>query len=452
MKKQKKHIISQIIEGSIAQELEIEPGDELVSINDQPVGDILDYRYLCNEEYLVVVIRKPDGEEWELEIEKEFEEDLGMEFENGMMDDYHSCHNKCIFCFIDQMPAGMRDTLYFKDDDSRLSFLQGNYITLTNLKEEDIQQIIKYHLSPINISFQTMNPQLRCKMLNNRFAGEALKKVDRFIEAGIEMNGQIVLCKGVNDGAELEYTIEQLTRYLPNLTSVSVVPVGLTKFRDGLYPLEPFTKEDAIQVLDTIHKWQNRIMKEHHTHMIHASDEWYILAERELPQEDNYDGYPQLENGVGMIRLFLNEVKDELAEHKGDDRAHTVSVATGLLAEPYIRQAAEEVKSIYPNITVQVYPITNYFFGEKITVAGLLTGQDLSEQQREKNLGERLFLSCNVLRDGETVFLDDMTVEELENTLQTPIGIVKSDGKDFVHAILLEDISFGRDKQPYEVK
>lgn len=452
MKKQKKHIISHIIDGSIAQELEIEPGDELVSINDQPVGDILDYRYLCNEEYLVVVIRKPDGEEWELEIEKEFEEDLGMEFENGMMDDYHSCHNKCIFCFIDQMPAGMRDTLYFKDDDSRLSFLQGNYITLTNLKEEDIQQIIKYHLSPINISFQTMNPQLRCKMLNNRFAGEALKKVDRFIEAGIEMNGQIVLCKGVNDGAELEYTIEQLTRYLPNLTSVSVVPVGLTKFRDGLYPLEPFTKEDAIQVLETIHKWQNRIIKEHHTHMIHASDEWYILAERDLPQEDNYDGYPQLENGVGMIRLFLNEVTEELTGREGDDRAHTVSVATGLLAEPYIRQAAEEVKAIYPNITVQVYPITNYFFGEKITVAGLLTGQDLSKQLREKDLGERLFLSCNVLRDGETVFLDDMTVEELENTLQTPIGIVKSDGKDFVHAILLEDISSGRDKQPYEVK
>lgn len=448
----KKHIISHIIDGSIAQELEMEPGDELVSINDQPVGDILDYRYLCNEEYLVVVIRKANGEEWELEIEKEFEEDLGIEFENGMMDDYHSCHNKCIFCFIDQMPAGMRDTLYFKDDDSRLSFLQGNYITLTNLKEEDIQQIIRYHLSPMNISFQTMNPQLRCKMLNNRFAGQALKNVDRFIEAGIEINGQIVLCKGINDGAELEYTIEQLTRYLPNLTSVSVVPVGLTKFRDGLYPLEPFTKEDAIQVLDTIHKWQDRIMKEYHTHMLHASDEWYILAERDLPQEDNYDGYPQLENGVGMIRLFLNEVKEELAGCEGDDRTHTVSIATGVLAEPYIRRAAEEIKAIYPNITVLVYPITNCFFGENITVAGLLTGQDLSEQLRKKVLGERLFLSCNLLREGETVFLDDMTVEELENTLQTPIGIVKSDGKDFVHAVILEDISSGRDKQPYEVK
>ena len=451
MKKQK-HIISRIIEGSIAEEMEIEPGDELVSINDQPVGDILDYRYLCNEEYLVVVIRKPDGEEWELEIEKEFEEDLGMEFENGMMDDYHSCHNKCIFCFIDQMPPGMRDTLYFKDDDSRLSFLQGNYITLTNLKEEDIQQIIKYHLSPINISFQTMNPELRCKMLNNRFAGEALKKVDRFIEAGIEINGQIVLCKGINDGAELEYTIEQLTRYLPNLTSVSVVPVGLTKFREGLYPLEPFQKEDAIKVLDTIHKWQNHIMEEYHTHMIHASDEWYILAERELPEEENYDGYPQLENGVGMIRLFLNEVKEELALRIGDNRSHTVSIATGLLAEPYIRQAAELICRKYPNVTVQVYPIVNRFFGEKITVAGLLTGQDLKDQLTGEILGEQLFLSENVLRDGENVFLDDMTTTELENALQTKIGIVKSDGKDFVHAILLEERSSGREKQPYEVK
>ena len=448
----KKHIISHIINGSIAEEMEIEPGDELVSINDQPVGDILDYRYLCNEEYLTVVIRKQDGEEWELEIEKEFEEDLGMEFENGMMDDYHSCHNKCIFCFIDQMPPGMRDTLYFKDDDSRLSFLQGNYITLTNLKEEDIQQIIQYHLSPINISFQTMNPQLRCKMLHNRFAGESLKKVDRFIEAGIEINGQIVLCKGINDGKELEYTIEQLTRYLPNLTSVSVVPVGLTKFRDGLYPLEPFNKEDAMEVLDTIHKWQNRIMKEHHTHMIHASDEWYILAERELPEEDNYDGYPQLENGVGMIRLFLTEVAEALALLEGDDRHHTVSVATGLLAEPYIRQAAAKIQVQFPNITVHVYPIINKFFGEKITVAGLLTGQDLKEQLTGKELGEQLFLSCNVLRDGEDVFLDDMTTTELENALQTKIGIIKSDGKDFVHAILLDELSTGREKQPYEVK
>ena len=297
-----------------------------------------------------------------------------------------------------------------------------------------------------------MNPQLRCQMLNNRFAGESLKKVDRFVEAGIELNGQIVLCKGVNDGAELEYTIEQLTRYLPNLVSVSVVPVGLTRYRDGLYPLEPFEKEDAIEVLDIIHKWQERIMEKYHTHMIHASDEWYLLAGRELPEEDNYDGYPQLENGVGMIRLFMNEVKEELAHRKGDDRCHMVSIATGLLACDYIRWAAEEVRTLYPNVTVRVYPIKNDFFGEKITVAGLLTGQDLEAQLKGKELGERLFLSSNVLRDGENVFLDDMTVEDLELSLQTKTGIVKSDGKDFVHAILLEDISSGREKQPYEVK
>ena len=270
----KKHTVSKVAEGSIAWEMEIEPGDELVSINDSRVGDILDYRYLCNEEFLTVVIRKKNGEEWELEIEKEFEEDLGLEFENGMMDDYRSCHNKCIFCFIDQMPPGMRDTLYFKDDDSRLSFLQGNYVTLTNLKEEDMAQIIKYHLSPINISFQTMNPQLRCRMLNNRFAGDSLKKVDTLVEAGIELNGQIVLCKGINDGKELDDSIAKLAEYLPALARVSVVPVGLTRFREGLYPLEPFTKEDAGKVLDQIHGWQDKIFRERGTHFIHASDEW----------------------------------------------------------------------------------------------------------------------------------------------------------------------------------
>lgn len=452
-KKEKQHIVSKVITGSIAEELEIEPGDVLVNINGTEVGDILDYRFLCNEEYLTVLIRKPDGEEWELEIEKEFEEDLGMEFENGMMDNYHSCRNKCIFCFIDQMPKGMRDTLYFKDDDSRLSFLQGNYITLTNLDEHDMDQIIRYHLSPINISFQTMNPTLRCQMLNNRFAGDALKKVDRFVEAGIELNGQIVLCKGVNDGEELEYSIEQLTRYLPNLTSVSVVPVGLSKYRDGLYPLEPFTKEEAKKVLQTIHSWQERIYREYGTHFIHAGDEWYLLAEEPIPQAESYDGYLQLENGVGMIRLFMDEVEEEVQSCIGDAREHEIAVATGVLAAPYIKEAAEKIKSKYPNITVHVYTIKNQFFGEQITVAGLLTGQDLQAQLTGKTLGERLLISSNLLRSGEHVFLDDVTVEELSGALQTEFSIVKSSGRDFVRAVLLEpecDDSVGA--QPYEVK
>lgn len=451
--KKNQHVVSKIIPGSIAEELEIEPGDILLNINGNEVGDILDYHYLCNEEFLTVLIRKADGEEWELEIEKEFEEDLGMEFENGMMDEYHSCRNKCIFCFIDQMPPGMRETLYFKDDDSRLSFLQGNYITLTNLSEHDMEQIIKYHLSPINISFQTMNPELRCKMLNNRFAGEALKKVDRLVDAGIELNGQIVLCKGVNDGEELDYSIEQLTKFIPKLVSVSVVPVGLTKFREGLYPLEPFTKEEAKKVLETIHSWQKRLYEKYGSHFIHAGDEWYLLAEEEIPSEESYDGYLQLENGVGMIRLFIEETQEELENCSGDERCHEISVATGELAAPYIKNVVEKLNEKYPNIKVHIYTIRNDFFGERITVAGLLTGQDLIAQLTDKNLGQKLLLSSNLLRSGECVFLDDVTVEEVERALQTGVSIVKSSGRDFVHAVLLEEQTLeGGYAQPYEVK
>ena len=288
------HIIKDIEPGSIAEELGLEPGDKLLRINNNVIEDVFDYHYYVNDEELVLLVCKADGEEWELEIEKDYEEDLGIVFEQGLMDEYRSCRNNCIFCFIDQMPKGMRDTLYFKDDDSRLSFLQGNYVTLTNMSDHDIERIIKYHLGPINVSFQTTNPELRCKMLHNRFAGEALKKVDRLYEGGIQMNGQIVLCKGVNDGEELERSIRDLSKYLPLLESVSVVPVGLTKYRDGLYPLEPFTKEDAIRVIDTIEKWQKVFYEEYGLHFIHAGDEWYIKAEREMPEEMQYDGYLQL--------------------------------------------------------------------------------------------------------------------------------------------------------------
>ncbi len=436
MKKRKEHVIKSIEPGSIAEELELEPGDVLVAVNGQPVGDVFDYHYLINEEYLEILIRKPGGEEWELEIEKEYEDDLGIEFENGMMDDYRSCSNKCIFCFIDQLPKGMRDTLYFKDDDSRLSFLQGNYVTLTNMSEEDIQRIITYRMEPINISFQAMHPKLRCEMLHNRFAGDALKKVDRFYEAGIIMNGQIVLCKGVNDGKELEYSIEQLVKYLPYLKSVSVVPVGLTRYRDGLYPLTPFTKEDAREVLSLIHSWQERLYKEYGNHFIHAGDEWYLLAEEEIPSEESYDGYQQLENGVGMIRLLRDEVREELAALPGDDRDRHVTIATGELAAPILADLGEEVKEKFPKLCLQVKAVKNEFFGGKITVAGLLTGQDLKQQLAGLNLGEELLLTEHMMKSGERVFLDDMTVEELEDALQVPITIVKSDGKSFVDAVL----------------
>jgi len=433
----KKHIISRVIEGSIAQEMGLEPGDAIVKINQEEIEDIFDYQYYLQDEYIEVTVFTKDGEECVLEIEKEYSEDLGVEFENGLMDDYKSCHNKCIFCFIDQMPKGMRETLYFKDDDSRLSFLQGNYVTLTNMSDKDVERIIKYHLSPINISFQTTNPELRCMMLHNRFAGEALKKVDLLYDAGITMNGQIVLCKGVNDREELTRSIEDLTKYLPYLESVSVVPVGLSKYRDGLYPLEPFTKEDAELVIDEIEAWQEKLFTTHGLHFVHASDEWYILAQRELPEEERYDGYLQLENGVGMLRLMLNEFEDGMKHLKRTKNiTRDISLATGKLAYPYIQKMSDTIMKEFPNMHIRVYPITNEFFGEYITVSGLLTGQDIMKQLEGKPLGSVLLLPENVLRSGEQVFLDDYTVSDLERTLQVPVDIVKSSGYDFLEKIL----------------
>ncbi|MBD5544270.1 MAG: DUF512 domain-containing protein [Lachnospiraceae bacterium] len=452
--KQKGHIIKSVEAGSIGEEVGIEPGDSLLAVNQEEPEDIFDYQFMIQEEYLEILIEKnrahygtkEEPEQWILEIEKEEWEDLGIEFENGLMDEYRSCHNKCIFCFIDQMPKGMRETLYFKDDDSRLSFLQGNYVTLTNMSDKDLDKIIKYHLSPINISFQTMNPELRCKMLHNRFAGEALKKVDRLYEAGITLNGQIVLCKGVNDGKELEYSIKELTRYLPNLESVSVVPVGLSKYREGLYPLEPFTREDAVKVLEMIHRWQEKVYGEYGMHFIHASDEWYILAGEEMPPAGNYDGYLQLENGVGMIRLMMDEFYQSIEDYqlavankkekdRTDEIEKTISMATGKLAYPFIKEIAEGLMKLFPKVDIRVYQIENEFFGEMITVSGLLTGQDLKKQLTGKVLGEKLWLPQNMLRSGETVFLDDFTLEELETALQVPIDIVKSSGYEFLQLI-----------------
>ena len=432
--------MSGIVPGSIAEELGIESGDKLLAVDGHEIEDIFDYQFYIEDEQILLLIEKPDGEQWELEIEKEADEDLGIEFGQGLMDEYRSCYNKCIFCFIDQMPKGMRDTLYFKDDDSRLSFLQGNYVTLTNMSDHDIERIIRYRLEPINISFQTTNPELRCRMLHNRFAGEALKKVDTLYQGGIEMNGQIVLCKGVNDGDELERSIRDLTSYLPLLKSVSVVPVGLTKFREGLYPLEPFTKEDAREVLDVIHRWQERIYQEYGIHFIHAGDEWYLLAEEDVPEEERYDGYLQLENGVGMLRLLFNEFAEGFEALTGDDRRDELSIATGKLAYPYLCKMAEKITEKFPGVRVHVYCIRNDFFGERITVSGLITGQDLVVQLKEKELGSRLLIPCNMLKTDEDVFLDDFTVEQVSDALQVPLHIVKSSGQDLIDSILNSDI------------
>ena len=448
-KKQAGHLIKDILPGSIAQELELMPGDRVIAINGQEIEDIFDYQFLTEDTYIEVLIENSQGEQWMAEVDKDEDDDLGIVFDNGLMDEYRTCHNKCIFCFIDQMPKGMRETLYFKDDDSRLSFLQGNYVTLTNMSNHDIDRIIQYHLSPINISFQTMNPALRCKMLNNRFAGEALKKADRLYEAGITMNGQIVLCKGVNDGEELVFSIRELMKYIPYLESVSVVPVGLSKYREGLYPLEPFTGEDACKVLDLIHGFQDEIYKEHGIHFVHASDEWYILADRELPPEENYDGYLQLENGVGMLRLLLSEFEEGFARLQHDKQQITdrfltnprrVSLVTGMLAGRYIEKMAGRLMEELPGLSIKVYAIRNDFFGEMITVSGLLTGQDIIAQLGGKELGDVLLLPQNVLRSGEDVFLDDIRVSQLEKALQVRTDIVKSSGYDFINSIIGEQV------------
>ncbi|MDE7327064.1 MAG: DUF512 domain-containing protein [Lachnospiraceae bacterium] len=431
-----RHIIKSVVPGSIAAELSLAPGDELMRINGKKIKDVFDYHYLTNEEYLTLIVRKPSGEEWELEIEKEYEEDLGICFMESLMDQYRSCRNKCIFCFIDQMPPGMRETLYFKDDDARLSFLQGNYITLTNMGKEDVERICFYKLSPINISVHTMNPELRCKMLNNRFAGEALGKIRKFYEAGITMNAQIVLCKGVNDGKELDYSIGELEKYLPYMESVSVVPAGKTKYREGLFPLMSFSKEESADVIFQISSWQEKLFARYGTRFVYASDEWFLTAGLSVPPADYYGGYGQLENGVGMVRLLMDETKEALATFSGDGRKQELSMATGVLIAPVLSGLLAGIKEKFPNITVHLYPIVNHFFGEQITVAGLVTGQDLVAQLAGKPLGDFLCVPSVMVRPKERDFLDDYTIKDVETTLQTRVRIVKSDGASFVRAII----------------
>lgn len=434
------HIVKEILKGSIAQEMEIEPGDNILAVNDHPIEDIFDYQYLINDEYIELLVRKSDGEEWLLEIDKDYDEDLGIVFENSLMDNYKSCYNKCIFCFIDQNPKGMRDTIYFKDDDSRLSFLQGNYITLTNMKEKDIDRIINYHLAPINISVHTTNPKLRCSMLNNRFAGAILDYIRKFYEAGIPMNGQIVLCKGINDGEELWRTISDLMEFVPVMESLSVVPVGLSDYRDGLFHLEPFNREDACEVIDIIEHFQKKAFEKHGTHFVQASDEWYINAGRDFPEADRYDGFIQLENGVGMVRLLMDEFDEEWSFVEGDDREYEVSMVTGVLVYDSIKLLANRIPEKFPNVKVHLYKIINDFFGHRITVTGLLTGGDIRKQLTGKPLGQRLILPSNTLMADEPKFLDDVTLAELTDALQVDVCIVESSGADFIHAVIGDDM------------
>ncbi len=451
----KEHTIVKVKKNSIAEGLGIEAGDVLLSVNDQEIGDVFDFDFLCADEYIEVLIRKPDGEEWLLEVDKEENEELGVCFDESLMDQAHSCRNKCIFCFIDQNPPGMRPTIYFKDDDTRLSFLQGNYVTLTNLKDEDVERIIRYRMEPINISIHTMDPKLRVFMLKNPRSGEVLRYLDRFYEAGLTMNGQIVLCKGINDGEALDYSMEQLLKFHPVMQSVSVVPVGLTKYREKLFPLEPFEKEDAEQVIDQIEAFQKKAYEQSGHYFIQASDEWYVVAQREVPEESRYEGYLQLENGVGKLRLVMEEFRAELKEllrRKAKPLKKRVSLVCGKSAYPTLSRLCGELKEAYPEHTVLLYPIRNDFLGERITVTGLITGQDLRAQLKDKDLGESLLIPRVMLRYGTEIFLDDDTVEGVAQALQTRVDIVKSNGADLVRVLLGLPQSEGEkpDGNPYE--
>lgn len=409
-------------------------GDRLLSINGQRIIDVLDYKFYAYDRDLHLVLEHADGREYRLRVRKQEGGDLGLDFESYLMDRPRSCANNCIFCFIDQLPKGMRRTMYFKDDDTRLSFLLGNYITLTNLSEREIERIISLHVSPVNVSVHTMNPELRVKMLRNPRAGESIVTMKRLARAGIIMNCQIVCCPGINDGDELDTSMRELAALYPAVHSVSIVPVGVTRFRDGLYPLETFTPEHAAETIDQVTAFGDRCAAELGTRLFFCGDELYLRAGRELPPDEFYEEYTQLENGIGMLRLLETEFNSalKLSENPG---VQNCSVATGTAAAPWLQMLAEKAMARYPALRVHVYAIQNDYFGSQITVAGLITGNDLIRQLQGKDLGDRLLISQNMLRREEKDFLDDVTLREAENALGIPIIPVESDGFDLWDAI-----------------
>ncbi|MBE6583872.1 MAG: DUF512 domain-containing protein [Ruminococcaceae bacterium] len=409
--------------------------DNLISINGREINDVLDYRFFLAESSVTLKLCR-DGEDYEVTIRKSQYDDIGLDFETPLMDEKQSCRNKCIFCFIDQLPDGMRKTLYFKDDDSRLSFLHGNYITLTNLQNRDIDRIIEMHISPINISVHTTNPDLRVKMMHNKRAGEVLSYIKRLADAGIGLCGQIVLCKGINDKDELERSMKDLAAFFPAMQSVSIVPAGLTKFREDLFPLEQFTQSEACAVIDQVDRFAGQMKKEHGVRMFYCADELYLKAARPLPDESYYDGYPQIDNGVGMITSLFSEFCDEL-EYIDDYLKHFiaprhVSVATGVAAYDAISSMAKKLELLIPGLKIDVHKIINNFFGESITVSGLLTGKDICEQLQGRDLGDALFFPGNALRSDGDLFLDDMSPEELSEILKVPCYPSGESGSDFV--------------------
>lgn len=427
--------VSSVDKGSIAEELEIVPGDLIVSIDGQKITDYLDYKFLATNEHIVMEVKKANGERYAFEIYNEDLEDLGINFENMLFDSPKSCQNKCVFCFIDQMPKGMRETLYFKDDDSRLSFLYGNYVTLTNMKEKDLMRLIRYRISPVNISVHTTNPHLRVFMLKNKRADKILEHIRLLYENGIEMNMQIVLCKGINDGKELDRTISELSEFMPLAKSVSVVPVGLTRCRDGLYPLAPFEKEDAKKVVSQITKWQKKFLTEKGTRFVYASDEFYVNGELDIPDEEEYEDFPQIENGVGMMAAMEAELVRAFDLELTPQKSKKTVIATGEISCNFIKKLVNMIKMRYNINNIEVVSVKNELFGGKVSVSGLLGGKDLLRALKDCT-ADRLLITASMLKADEDVFLDDLTKEELEHMLKTKIVPVKNDGAEFLKAVL----------------
>ena len=435
-----KNVITSVMPDSIAEEVGIEANDILLSVNGEKIVDIIDYRFLTNDEEIVLEIQRPNGEIWDYEIEKDYGEELGLEFGGGIMDKAKRCSNKCMFCFIDQNPKGMRESLYFKDDDSRLTFLQGNFVTLTNMKDEDIERIIRYRISPINISVHTTNPELRVKMLGNRFAGSVYDRMKRLAEAGIEMHCQIVLIPEVNNGEELNRTINDLYKLYPSVSNVAVVPIGVTRYREGLVQVKTFDKESSRKELERIMDFQKRFMEEINDPFVRFSDEFYLVAGIDVPEESFYNGYEQIEDGIGMIRCFREAIK-HTAEDLNKNIKGTFSVPTGKLAFDEVSSGMKKLMEVNPNIKIDTYKIINNFFGETITVAGLLTGTDIISQLKGKINSDYLIMPNNMFRKGyelgpaEYIMLDDTKIEDIEKALGVKVLVCDHTGEDIVSII-----------------
>lgn len=432
----RKHIIKDIVPGSIAEEMEIEPGDYLVSINDEEIKDILDYKFQIFDEYITLVIEKKNGEEWDLEIEKEANEDLGIIFPEQLIEKPRSCANKCIFCFMDQLPGKVRNTLVFKDDDFRLSFITGNYVTLTNSGYKDLDRIIRYHLSPINISVHATDPEVRSMMLNNKTAYKVMEYIKYLTEHDIKINAQIVLCPNINDGKVLDKTIKELSEYAPNLQCIAIVPVGLTKYREGLYPLRVFDKEGASRTIDQINGWQAKFREKYGFNLVYLADEFYVKAEREIPEFKDYDDFPQLGDGIGMLAYFKKNFDSYLKRFKPKKVNKVVSIASGKIVYNFMRARMDELEKKFEGLKINLYPIENTFFGPEITVTGLITGGDLITQLKDKELGEYLILCGDMLKDDADIFLDDVTLDEVKEKLNIEIKVNNDGGIGIIKDIL----------------